>query len=146
MVDHVSRQRRSAMMGAVRGKHTAPEVIVRKAAHRSGLRFRLHVQNLPGRPDMVLPRWKTVVFINGCFWHRHRGCKRTTVPKSNSIFWSEKFAANIKRDNRNYALLKRLGWRVVVIWQCQVPTIERALALLKPVFISKKRPKSKIKS
>ena len=125
MVDHVTKARRSAIMSAVHGKHTAPEMIVRSAAHRMGLRFRLHGR-LPGRPDLVLARWKTVIFVNGCFWHRHEGCKRTTFPKSNIVFWKQKFTANVRRDRSNYDRLVALGWRVVVLWQCQISTPETA--------------------
>jgi DNA mismatch endonuclease, patch repair protein len=137
LVDHVSRQRRSVMMSAVRGKHTAPELIVRKAAHALGLRFRLHGRHLPGRPDLVFPRWKTVVFVNGCFWHQHPGCKRTTVPNSNASFWRRKFRENIRRDATNYARLATLGWRVVILWQCELGrpgTLQRATDLLKSRF------------
>lgn len=121
------------MMAAVRGHNTAPELIVRQAAYRLGLRFRLHGR-LPGRPDIVFPKWKTVVFVNGCFWHRHPGCKRTTVPKTNSEFWREKFQQNSDRDRTNYARLSHMGWRVIVLWQCEVVTPDRAAAALKLHF------------
>lgn len=129
------------MMAAVRGKDTAPELAVRKAAHRLGLRFRLQARGLPGRPDLVLPKWKTAVFVNGCFWHRH-GCKRTTVPKSNSTFWLQKFGENTKRDAANYAVLADMGWKVVVIWQCEIGSVEHAIALIRqhfPAFIDRDR-------
>jgi DNA mismatch endonuclease (patch repair protein) len=122
-MDHVTKARRSAMMGAIRGKNTAPEMIVRSAAHRMGLRFRLHGR-LPGRPDLVFAKWKTVIFVNGCFWHRHVGCKRTTLPKSNIAFWKKKFAANIRRDRSNYERLRELGWRVIILWQCELSSPE----------------------
>ena len=134
MVDHVSRARRSEIMSAIRGKHTAPEVIVRRAAHRLGLRFRLHVSRLPGRPDLVFSRWRTVVFVNGCFWHRHKGCKRTTIPKSNRTFWMRKFRENASRDKAHYKRLRADSWRVVVLWQCQIRTIESAIRLLSRHF------------
>lgn len=121
-------------MGAVRGKNTAPEIIVRKAAHRLGLRFRLHESGLPGRPDLVFRKWKTVVFVNGCFWHQHPGCRRAAEPKSNRIFWRKKFKANTSRDTENYARLKALGWRVIILWQCEVRTLEQAAAALKSEF------------
>lgn len=138
MTDHVSADQRSAIMSAVRGKNTAPELLVRKAAHRLGLRFRLHVGHLPGRPDMVLPKWRTVVFINGCFWHRHKGCKKTTTPKSNTVFWTRKFGENVRRDAANYAQLTQLGWRIVILWQCQVKTPKAAEAALRPYFFDRK--------
>lgn len=121
-------------MRSVTGKNTAPEITVRKAAYRLGLRFRLHGRNLPGRPDLVLPKWRTVIFVNGCFWHRHPTCRRTTIPKSNVHFWIEKFRANVERDERNYAHLAALGWRVVVLWECQVLSIEAAAEALLPHF------------
>ena len=126
-------------MSAVRGKHTAPEILVRKAAHKLGLRFRLHSRLLPGRPDLVMARWNTVVFVNGCFWHRHPGCKRTTTPKSNAAFWKKKFRENVRRDAANYARLTELGWRIVVLWQCQVRSLDMATAALKPHFRAKKK-------
>ena len=134
MVDHVSKVRRSAIMSAVRGKNTAPEILVRKAAHRLGLRFRIHDRRLPGRPDLVLPKWKTVVFVNGCFWHRHPGCKKTTTPKSNAAFWRQKFRENVQRDDKNYALLTGLGWRIIILWQCEVLTLEMASDALRRLF------------
>jgi DNA mismatch endonuclease (patch repair protein) len=133
MVDHVTKARRSAMMSAVRGKHTAPEIIVRSAAHRMGLRFRLHGK-LPGRPDLVLPKWRTVLFVNGCFWHSHSGCPKAGIPKSNVRFWKAKFRANADRDKRNYEQLAALGWRVVVLWQCEVRTPKDATKALQPHF------------
>lgn len=134
MVDHVTSLRRSEIMRAVRSKDTVPEVLVRKAAHRLGLRFRLHAKGLPGRPDLVFRKWATAVFVNGCFWHRHRGCKKSSNPKTNVQFWQAKFAENVRRDKTNYRLLKKAGWRVVVVWQCQVRTIEDAASVLKRHF------------
>jgi DNA mismatch endonuclease (patch repair protein) len=134
VIDHVSRRKRSAIMGAVRGKDTAPEILVRKAVHRLGLRFRLQGRKLPGRPDLVLPKWNTVVFVNGCFWHRHSGCKRTTIPKSNAEFWTRKFAENTRRDAANYKRLKALGWRVLILWQCQVRSADEATAAVARAF------------
>ena len=122
------------MMAAVRGKNTSPEILVRKAAHRMGLRFRLHDRRLPGRPDLVLPKWKTVVFVNGCFWHRHPGCKLTTSPKTNRAFWQKKFRDNTRRDASNYARLESMGWRVVVLWQCEASTIEQTSIVLARYF------------
>lgn len=134
MADHVSLEKRSAIMRSIAGKNTAPEIIVRRAAHRLGLRFRKHDSKLPGRPDLVLAKWRTVIFVNGCFWHRHPGCRRTTIPKSNVEFWVKKFGANTARDVRNYAMLADQGWRVVVLWQCEVRTVEIATEMLRPYF------------
>lgn len=109
-------------------------MIVRSAAYKLGLRFRLYDPRLPGRPDMVLAKWKTVIFINGCYWHHHRGCRKATIPKSNTEFWKAKFASNRARDRRNYRKLTALGWRVLVIWQCEAKTSERASSLLSEYF------------
>lgn len=136
MTDRVSRDNRSAIMRAVHREDTMPEILVRKAAHGLGLRFRLRGCGLPGRPDLVFPRWKTVVFVNGCFWHRHPGCKRATVPKTNARFWQQKFARNKRRDAANYARLQALEWRVIVLWQCEVKTLELAQAAIRNHFLS----------
>ncbi|MFT3987965.1 very short patch repair endonuclease [Aestuariivirga sp.] len=110
---------RSRIMSRTRGKDTKPEIAVRKAATSLGYRYRLHRRDLPGSPDLVFPRLKTVVFVHGCFWHRHPGCKYSYNPKSNVEFWSRKFQNNIARDERVKGNLERLGWQVVVIWECQ---------------------------
>jgi DNA mismatch endonuclease (patch repair protein) len=125
------------MMSGIKGKDTAPEMLVRRAAHRLGLRFRLHVRDLPGRPDLVLPRWRTVVFVNGCFWHRHPGCKRAGTPKSNQAFWKRKFRENVRRDARNYADLVKQGWKVIVLWQCEANDLDQAAKALSPHFRTK---------
>lgn len=106
-------------MSGIRGKDTKPERAVRSFLHRAGLRFRLHAK-LPGKPDLTLPRHQSVVFVHGCFWHRHSGCRYTTTPSSNTSFWHEKFAANVRRDLVVKRQLRRLGWRVHVVWACQV--------------------------
>jgi DNA mismatch endonuclease, patch repair protein len=106
-------------MAAIRHKDTQPELIVRKIAHRLGYRFRIHRRDLPGRPDLVFPRYGLALFVHGCFWHRHEGCKRTTTPKANHDFWQAKFAANIERDSRKSNELESLGWRVCIVWECQ---------------------------
>lgn len=105
-------------MRNIRGKDTEPEMVVRSAAHRLGLRFRLHDARLPGRPDLVFARHRTVVFVNGCFWHRH-DCRLAAVPKTRVEFWAAKFAANQARDNRNRRELEAQGWRVLEIWECE---------------------------
>lgn len=120
MTDIVDRATRSRMMSAISGKNTLPERRVRSALHRDGFRFRLHVATLPGRPDVVLPKWQAVVLINGCFWHQHRGCRFATLPAQNRSFWRNKFRDNVERDRRNAAALRALGWRVFVVWECQV--------------------------
>lgn len=120
MVDHLSPEARSANMARVRGKNTSPELTVRKIAHRAGFRFRLYRSDLPGTPDLVLPRHRLVVFVHGCFWHRHQGCHRATMPKSKTEFWSNKFDATIVRDRRQIDELERLDWRILTIWECEV--------------------------
>lgn len=107
-------------MARVRGKDTAPELRVRRVAHRMGLRFRLHRKDLPGRPDLVLPKHRLAVFVHGCFWHRHPGCSRASTPSTREDFWQAKFDANIARDSRQVAELEALGWTVLVIWECGV--------------------------
>lgn len=111
---------RSRNMAAIRGKDTAPELAVRRILHAMGLRFRLQRKDLPGRPDIVLPKHRTVVFVHGCFWHRHEACRYTTTPKTRQEFWQSKFAANIERDSRNRTDLQQLGWRVIVVWECEL--------------------------
>jgi DNA mismatch endonuclease (patch repair protein) len=130
-------------MRSVRQRGTAPERITRSILHRLGYRFRLHRRDLPGTPDIVLPRFRTVIFVHGCFWHRHLGCKMTTVPKTRPDFWSEKFAANMARDERKAAQLKGLGWTVRTIWECETrkpAALEAKLdSWFRPPTVSKRR-------
>lgn len=119
MTDVVDRTTRSRMMSGIRGKNTRPERVVRSFLHRAGLRFRLHA-SLPGKPDLVFPRYKVALFVHGCFWHRHAGCRYTTTPASNSEFWRSKFESNMRRDKQVRKLLEDAGWRVRVIWSCQL--------------------------
>jgi DNA mismatch endonuclease (patch repair protein) len=118
-------------MRSVRSRHTKPEILVRSALHRLGFRFRLHRKDLPGKPDIVLPKLKTAIFVNGCFWHRHSGCAKATSPKSNVDFWNAKFEANVARDLSNRIELESMGWRVVVVWQCQSRSLEAAMESLR---------------
>lgn len=118
-MDVVDAATRSRMMAGIRGKDTKPELVVRSFLHRAGLRFRLHA-NLPGKPDLVLPKYRAAVFVHGCFWHRHEGCRYTTTPASNVAFWQEKFAANVRRDAEVKRQLAELDWRVLVIWSCEL--------------------------
>jgi DNA mismatch endonuclease, patch repair protein len=128
MVDIVDRKTRSRMMSGIRCSNTSPELAVRKYLYAAGYRYRLHVLGVPGRPDIVLRRLRSVIFVHGCFWHRHSGCKYAYMPKSNVPFWQAKFSANVKRDRLVRKLLTREGWRIHVIWECQVH--ERGLARL----------------
>lgn len=118
-MDHLSPDRRSWNMSRIRSKDTTPERIVRSFLHRNGLRFRLHVKDLPGTPDIVLPKYKTVIDVRGCYWHQHKGCRMATMPSTNVGFWHKKLKCNVDRDRKNRAELKRLGWHVIVIWECQ---------------------------
>ena len=131
MTDFLDRKRRSEVMARIRGRDTVPELAVRRIAHGMGLRFRLHRKDLPGRPDLVLPKHRLAVFVHGCFWHRHEGCRLASTPKSRIAFWTEKFAANVARDARQESALRELDWRVLVIWQCETKdgaSVERKLA------------------
>lgn len=122
MADVVDKATRSRMMAGIKGANTRPEMALRKALHALGLRFRLHAKRLPGRPDIVLPRWKAVIFVHGCFWHRHEGCRYATVPATRPQFWNDKFAANVARDQRNLNCLAEARWRTRVVWECELKT------------------------
>jgi len=113
-------EKRSRNMSAIRSKNTKPEIAVRKLLHSLGYRFRLHKKNLPGSPDIVLPKYKTVIFVHGCFWHRHKNCKYASTPKTRKEFWEKKFRENINRDNLNQANLSLKGWKIIIIWECQL--------------------------
>lgn len=136
MVDVVDRATRSRMMSGIRGRDTKPELVVRSYLHRAGLRFRLHAK-LPGKPDLVFPKYRTVVFVHGCFWHRHAGCKYATVPATNRAFWQKKFSDNVLRDKKVLGMLRSLGWRVIVAWECQLS--EQALDLLSHEITQKRK-------
>lgn len=134
MTDIVDRATRSRMMSGIRGKDTKPEMIVRRYLHRSGLRFRLHDRSLPGSPDLVFPRFKVVLFVHGCFWHQHPGCKFAYMPASNRKFWMTKLQGNVERDERQRKALEELGWRVMTIWECEArneAVLERARMYVK---------------
>lgn len=118
MTDIVDPATRSRMMSGIRGKNTQPELRLRRLLHAEGFRFRLHDKRLPGKPDIVLPKWKVAIQVQGCFWHRHEGCRFATVPATRPEFWAEKFAANVERDRRNLQKLHEADWRTVVIWEC----------------------------
>ena len=119
-MDKLSKEERSANMSKIRGISTKPEIIVRKYLFSKGLRFRNNDKRYPGKPDIVLPKYKTVVFINGCFWHCHEGCKDFSLPKSNIDFWQTKLVGNVKRDEVNYSKLKDGCWHVIVVWECEL--------------------------
>lgn len=122
--DIVPPEHRSKIMAAIKGKNTKPEMVVRSVCHAMGLRYRLHRKDLPGKPDLVLPKHRLCIFVHGCFWHRHPGCKYVYTPKSRTEFWLPKLAKNVERDLRAQQALETLGWRVAVIWECHTKNRE----------------------
>lgn len=130
-MDIVSPVRRSSMMAGIKSTNTQPEMAVRRLAHRLGLRFRLHRKDLPGSPDLVFPSRKTALFVHGCYWHRHSGCRLCYSPKSNVEFWTAKFEKNVARDVRDAQQLGAQGWKVVVIWECETKKPELVQEILK---------------
>ena len=130
-MDIISKERRSWNMSRIRSKDTNPEKIIRSLLHRMGYRFRLHVKNLPGKPDIVLPKYKTIIFVHGCFWHRHPKCKYAYTPKSRIEFWEKKFADNIARFKIVKKELKHLKWNVLIIWECEIKSNADIVSKLK---------------
>ena len=119
-VIHEVSEQRSRNMSAIKSKNTKPEIAVRKLLHSMGYRFRLHRKDLPGSPDIVLPKYKTVIFVHGCFWHRHQNCKYASNPKTRREFWEKKFKENIERDKKTQEKLKNLGWKTKIVWECEI--------------------------
>ena len=119
-MDTLTKEKRSWNMSKIRSKNTKPEIAVRSKLHKAGYRFRLHVKGLPGKPDIVLPKHNTIIFINGCFWHRHKGCEYAYKPKTRVDFWNQKLNRNIKRQDEVIKELRGLEWKVLVIWECEV--------------------------
>jgi DNA mismatch endonuclease (patch repair protein) len=129
-VDTVSKKVRSLNMAAIKSGNTTPEKMVRQLIYKNGYRYKLHKKDLPGKPDIVLTKYKIAIFVNGCFWHHHKGCKKAHFPKSNIKYWKDKINRNVLRDKENYKDLKKLCWNVLIVWQCQLintATIERKL-------------------
>jgi DNA mismatch endonuclease (patch repair protein) len=122
-MDVFSQEKRSQVMSKIKDKDTKPEKIIRTMLHNMGYRFRLHRRDMPGNPDIVLPKYKKVIFVHGCFWHGHKGCARAKRPSSNENFWSEKLAKNMERDKKNQKELIKLGWNYLIIWQCQIKKV-----------------------
>jgi DNA mismatch endonuclease (patch repair protein) len=120
LMDIVPPEKRSRMMASIKGKNTKPELIVRKLVHGMGFRYRLHRKDLPGSPDLVFPRLKKVIFVHGCFWHRHPGCRFAYTPKSNAQFWLNKLEGNSRRDGQVVLALNALGWQALIVWECEV--------------------------
>lgn len=140
MTDIYDSEKRSAIMSRVRSANTKPEVFVRKLLFARGFRFRIHKSDLPGKPDVVLPKWKTVVFVHGCFWHAHEGCRRATLPASHNAFWAEKLTRNKERDREVVAQLTTAGWRVLIVWECACRAkFAEALSARMEGFIREKR-------
>ena len=137
IMDIYNQQCRSRNMSRIRSKDTKPEMLVRSFLHRNGFRFRLHVKNLPGHPDIVLPKYKTVIEVRGCFWHRHPGCKKAANPSSHVDFWQEKFRGNVERDRRNESMLKSQGWNVIVVWGCETKSHDNLVELLDKIYCSR---------
>ncbi len=134
-MDTVNRKRRSEIMSRIGGKNTKPELAVRRLLHAMGYRFRLHRKDLPGKPDILLPKWKTAIFIHGCFWHGH-ACPRGTRPSTNTEFWAEKIRKNQERDDLTGKRLRESHWRVMVIWECELKDVESLCSKLKGIAIA----------
>jgi DNA mismatch endonuclease (patch repair protein) len=129
MADVHSKETRSYNMSRIKGKNTKPEMLVRRFLHTNGFRYRLHAKDLPGKPDIVLPKYKTIIFIQGCFWHGHYQCKYYVVPKTRTEWWLAKISSNKSKDDSNIAKLKQLGWKVIEIWECELKGMARNLTL-----------------
>ena len=125
MTDHVDQRQRSLNMAAVHSKNTKPEIAVRRIVHMMGYRYRLHDPKLPGKPDLVFSSRCKTIFVHGCFWHRHNGCRYTTTPKTRTDFWEAKFRTNVARDRRIRRELKKMGWAVLTVWQCELKKSEK---------------------
>lgn len=134
MTDILTKEKRSWNMSRIRSEDTKPEIAVRQVLHGMGYRFRLHNQNLPGKPDIILPKHKTVIFVHGCFWHRHLGCKYAYNPKSRVEFWRKKFEANVKRDKAVTKELSQLGWKQIVLWECRIKNKDQITKKLKSLI------------
>jgi DNA mismatch endonuclease (patch repair protein) len=130
MADTVSKEQRSRNMSLIKSTETKPEAFVRSVLHRLGFRFRKNVKTLPGKPDIVLPKYKTVIFVHGCFWHQHQGCRRSTIPKSNVDYWKPKLLRNTERDIQHKKALEDAGWQVFVIWECETKKVNELVELL----------------
>lgn len=125
MTDSLTKEHRSWNMSRIRSTNSKPEIVVRSLLHRMGYRFRLHRKDLPGKPDIVLPKYRTVIFVHGCFWHRHEGCRKAYQPKSRRNFWEEKFRQNKARDKKNLNFLEEKDWNVLVVWECELEDVSR---------------------
>ena len=136
-MDIFSKEKRSFIMSRVQSNNTKPEMAVRSFLFRHGFRFRLHVKSLPGHPDIVLPKYKTVIEVRGCFWHRHPGCRQATMPSSNVEFWQKKFKQNVDRDKETEKQLNELGWNLIVVWECELKS-DKFLKSLPSLILNKR--------
>jgi DNA mismatch endonuclease (patch repair protein) len=137
MADHLTPEKRSWNMSRIRSKNTKPEIAVRKMLHQRGIRYRLHAKDLPGIPDLSNKSKKFAVFVNGCFWHQHEGCKRANIPKSNKDYWIPKLDKNVEKQRKNLALLNKMGFKTYVVWECELNDIENNKALMEIVSAKK---------
>lgn len=143
MTDIMSKRQRSLLMSKVRSSNTRPERILRCGLHKLGFRYKLNNANLPGRPDLVLPKYGSVIFVHGCFWHRHKKCKKASKPQTNSEFWANKFRENVRRDRKVQLELLKLGWKVIVVWECELKrdpanVVDRVASLLRSENVGEK--------
>ena len=136
-MDLLTKEKRSWNMSRIKGKDTEPEKIVRSILHKNGFRFRLNRKDLPGRPDIVLPKYKTIILVHGCFWHRHPRCKFAYNPKSRVKFWQNKFSENLERDKNVREKLRRMDWKVIVVWECKLRNMEKLKNVLLKKLLSK---------
>ena len=139
MADSLTKERRSWNMSKIKGKDTEIEIKVRKYLFSQGFRYRKNVGSMPGKPDIVLPKYRTIIFVHGCFWHRHKGCKDATTPKTRTEFWNEKFRKNVENDRLHTQQLEDSGWRVIVLWECEInkhfeATMERLISTIKTIY------------
>lgn len=130
MVDKLSKEKRSWNMSRIPNKNTKPEIKVRSLLHQNGYRFRLHKKELPGKPDIVMAKYNTAIFVHGCFWHKHENCNESTIPKTRTRFWEDKLNRNVDRDKKAIDSLKRIGWNVIVIWECETNDLTNLLIRL----------------
>lgn len=133
-MDNMTKEQRTLCMSRIRSKNTKPELIVRKVLSKIGIRYRLHNSKLPGKPDIMISKDKTVVFVNGCFWHQHKNCKKQAVPKSNKDYWDKKLKRNIEKQKRDIKALKAIGWKVHIIWECQTADEKKLTAKIMKIL------------